>query len=469
MITLTINGVDRAGIVNWQSLSREEVLTREPNSLSFLIKKHNGQTYRPTSGHEVVLTIGGTKEFGGYIVEIEEAVEARVEYLKISCKDYTQTLDRYLVSKSYTSQTVSQIVADLIDTFATDFTYTNTSCDVLVEKIQFNYLPVSQCLQKLTEIASGYDWYADYDKDIHFFSTDAEISSFNLNDTSGNYVYNSLVVREDTHQLRNEIIIRGGLLTSETSRIEYWSGDTTKKIFPLATKFASVPTVTVGGSPITVGVDFLDNPASFTALWNYNEKSLKFASAPASGTNNIVITGYPQYPLILQTRDETSIATYGVYQHVIVDKNIRDLETAQLRARAELIKNGQPLKTANFITYTSGLKTGQTINIQSTIRSIDQDFKVQTIRSVLKTPNTDELTHTVECVTADDIGINDILAKLLIKNPSDQIDISADEVVSRIRQLEENITVTDSVGTPVKTSPPYYVGSTAIMGFFTMG
>lgn len=463
--TLTIAGVNKASLVDWRSVKREQVLTREADKLSFLIKKFNGQTYKPTAGDEVVLTVGATKEFGGHIVEIQEDVEGRVEYIKCICKDYTHELDRQLVSKTYTSQTVNDIINDLITTFATGITDTNVNCTTVIDSVTFNYLPISKCLEKLTELVDGFDWYIDYDKDIHFFFTDSITAPFNLTDTSGNYVYNSLSIREDTHQLRNEVIVRGGLLTSTTLRTEYLSGDGTKDVFPLATKFANKPEVKIAGVTKTVGVENID-VAGFDCYWNYNEKSLKFVVAPASGTSNITVKEYPQYPLILQKRNESSIATYGLFQQVIVDKNIRDLDTAGLRADVELLKYSLPQKSANFLTYTSGLMTGQTINIQSTIRGIDEDFKIQSIRSYLKTPDTDELTHEVECITAEDLGINDILAKLLITNPSDQIDIQADEFVERIRQLQESFTITDSTPVASSTTGPYEYGS-AIMGFST--
>lgn len=467
--TLTIDGVNKAGLVDWKSVKREEVLTKEPNTLSFLIRKFGTQTYKPTSGDEVVLTVGGVKQFGGFVTEISETILARLEYIEVICKDYTYSLDRQLVSKVYTSQTVDAIISDLLTTFSSGFTDTNVNCPITIDKVQFNYLPISKCLEKLTELVGDFEWYVDYDKDIHFFASSTENSAFDLTDTSGNYVFNSLSIREDTHQLRNEIIVRGGMLTSDSNRTELLSGDANKLIFPLATKFASLPTVTVGGVGKTVGVENIDSPASFDVMWNYNEKSLKFASAPASGTANISVVAPYNYPLILEKRDESSILTYGLFQHIIIDKTIVDLETAGLRADVELLKYGQPLKTANFETYTDGLRTGQTINVQSTIRGIDQDFKIQAIKSFLRSPHDDEMGHYIESVTADDIGINDILTRLLIKNPSDLIDISQDEFVVRIRSILESFAITDSVATPVKTSPPYLIGSTAIMGFSTIG
>jgi hypothetical protein len=453
-VVLTIAGSDKASLINWDSVEREEVLTREPNSLKFLIKKYGTKTYKPTVGDEVILTIGGTREFAGYVVEMSETIEARVEYIEVICKDYTHELDRQLVSKTYESQTVDAIIADLLGTFATGFTDTNVNCPVTIDKVVFNYLPISKCLEKLTDIIGDYEWYVDYYKDIYFFASSSSTATFNLTDTSGNYVFNSLDIREDTHQLRNEVIIRGGLLTSDTVRTEYASGDGTKKIFPLGTKFASLPVVSIGGSSVTVGVANLDT-TGYSVYWDYNQKYINFETAVTAGTSNIAVTERYEYPLILQKRSEASISTYGLFQSVIVDKTIKDLDTASLRADVELIRYANPAKSANFKTYTYGLKTGQTINIQSDIRTIDDDFKIQAIRSKLRTPDTGELEHRVEAVTAEDLGINDILSRLLIKNPSDQIDVSQDEFVERIRQLSDSFSIVDSVGTPTSRTGPY--------------
>jgi hypothetical protein len=465
--SLQINSVEKSQLVDWKSLQREMVLTKEPDKLRFLVRKHAGQTYKPEVGDEVVLTVNSIKEFGGFVVEVREVIDGLLEGVECICKDYTHTLDRNLVAITYTGQTVNQIIDSLLSTFATGFTDNNVNCPIVIDKVIFNYLPISKCLEKLTDLVGDYEWYVDYDKDIHFFASSAESASFGLTDTSGNYVFNSLEIKEDTHQLRNEIIIRGGLLTSSTARTEYMSGDGTKDVYPLATKFSALPTVAIGGSTITVGIENLD-PAGYQAYWNYNEKSLKFITAPTAGTSNITASTTYEYPLILQKRSEASITNYGVFQFVIVDKNIRDLETASLRADAEIIRYAIPSKSANFKTYTYGLRAGQTINIQSTIRGYDTDFKIQMIRSRLKTPHTDELVHDVEAVTADDVGINDILAKLLITNPSDQIEIQQDEVVERIRQLEDDLGITDSVPTGSYTEGPYlYDDADSLWGFST--
>jgi hypothetical protein len=454
-IVLTIASLDKTSLIDWRSLKREEVLTREANKLSFSIKKFGTQTYKPTISDEVILTIGGVREFGGIVTEIQESIEGRVEYIEVVCKDYTHTLDRYLVSKIYENMSVNAIIADILTTF-TDGTFTgsNVSCATVIDKVQFNYLPVSKALEKITGLVSGTDWYVDYNKDIYFFFTSTSSATFNLTDTSNNYVFESLNLTQDNSQLRNQITVRGGITTSTTSRTELLTGDGGKYIFPLATKFALTPTITVGGVSKTVGIENVDT-AGFDVYWNYTEKTLKFIVAPASATNNIEVTGVYEYPLIVQKSDELSISTYGIYEFVIVDKSIRDSQTAIDRATVDLLKYAQPIYSLTFSTYTYGLKTGQTINIQSTIRSINKNVKIQNIRSRLNAPNQDTMRHDIEAITTEDLGINDILTRLLLNNQSDELAVTEDEYISRIRGISDSISITDSTPTNAKTSPPY--------------
>lgn len=322
--------------------------------------------------------------------------------------------------------------------------YSTINCDQPVEKIVFNYLPVANCLQNLTDLVADYAWYVDYNKRIHFFQVLINSPSLFLTDTTGNYVFGSLNTHEDTHQLRNEVIVRGGLLTSETAKEELLSGDGTKYIFPLATKFAEKPVVKVGGVTKTVGINNLDT-GGFDCYWDYNEKSLEFNTPPADAENNISVEQIFEYPLILQKRDESSIVDYGVFQQVIVDKTIKDLETAGYRADAELIKYSQPMKTANFKTRLQGIKAGDVLNIQSAIRDVDDNYRINMVRSRFFDPISGVWEHTVEAMTSEDVGINDILARLLVRNPSAQIQIAQGEVVSRIRQFVDGFNITDSV------------------------
>lgn len=468
-VLITIAGVDKTNAVDWKSLRKTETLTKSPDTLEIYIKNYGTKTYQPSLNDEVILydTDGTTKIFGGVVVEMNESMLGGLAVgLQVICKDYTEILDRQLVSKTYQAMTVNAIIADLISTFSTGFTVVNVSCAVTIDNISFNYLTISKCLEKLTQVLGNYEWYVDYTKDIHFFGSASVASPYNLTDTSANFVFGSLQLSDQTHQIRNSVIVRGGEVTSSSLRTEYFDGDGTKAQWSLANKFSSLPTVTVGGVGKTVGLDFLNDDTLFQFMWDYNSQSLRATAGnvPIAGTRNIVVTGYPLYPLIVVKRDETSITNYGLHQYVLIDKTINTLASALIRAGSEILQYSVPSRTGSFRTHTAGLRAGQTININSTIRSTNQNYKIRQITTTFFTPT--EYQYEVSIETANDIGIQDVLSQLLIQNPSDNIDIGQNEVVQRYYGFSESVAVSDTLSAPTKTSAPYLVG-TAICGFCT--
>jgi len=446
MIILKVNSVDKSDKIDWQSISKEEVLTREPDSLSFRLRNYPTQTYRPIIGDDVTLFEDATKIFGGVIVETNEVIDGDLKYFEVKCKDYTHTLGKELVAKTYTAMTANAIIADIVSLF-TDGTFTtvNVNAPTTVQKIAFNYLSVPQALQKLAETLGNYDWYVDYDKDIHFFQPTAISAPFNLTDTSQNYIWNTLEIESHLHQLRNHIIIRGGDVEGDAVSNTQVADGTQRAFFvgyslnnfTAEKALAATPTTFVF---LTVGRDGVDNPLNFDALYNPNDGLLIFRDNNKPAVNDRVRTnGIPIFPLIAEKVDVTSQGTFGDFQYLIVDKSIRSRLAASQRADAELIKYAQPIHTAVFVTHNSGLRTGQTINISSTKRSLNRNYKIERIITSLRTPSA--LKHQINCIAiGESVSMVDILNKLLIKNVSDQIEIGQNEVVDRLFSASETIT-----------------------------
>ena len=457
---------DKSDQIDWESISIEQVLTKEPDIANFKVRNFGTKTWRPALGDEIEIYDGLDKVFAGVVVELTEGVDGLAKFLQVNCKDHSYSLDRILVSKAYANQTIDQIVADLIGTFAPSFTYANTNAPFIIGKVIFNYLSVSQCFQKLTKISPDYEWYVDSEKDIHFFKPILEVAPFSLDDTSGNYIWGSLVLHDEAHQLKNEILVRGGEILSATSRTEIFNGDGSKKIFPLGSKFtnsdaggvAVVPVVNVGGNPKTVGIDFKDPETDFDCFWNFAEKYIRFkvSTIPPSGTNNVDVSGIPLFPLVVQKSNQSSVLTWGLFQGLIVDKTIRDLTTAQDRADQELSLYSDPIGTGTFRTYKSGLKVGQWIKVQSTIRNRDKYYKIQAI--TLHPHTHDDFVYSIELTASEDLGINDILQKLLLKEPTDSIEIQSDEVIQRYTYFTDDFNIVDSFSVIDVDSPPYYWG-----------
>jgi len=450
-IILKVNTVDKSSLIDWSSIQKSEVLTKQASTLEFAIKNYEGKTYKPTIGDDITLFNGATKIFGGVLTEINETADGFLKLPVYFCKDYTEVLDGQLVSKTYENQTATAIITDIISTFATGFTVVNVVAPIVIDKVVFNYITVSQALEKITNMLVGYSWYVDYNKDINFFESAINLSPFNLTDTSQNFVFNSLQVKTTSHQIKNEIIIRGGEITSTTNRTEYFDGDGTSLIFAMGTKFNVKPTVTISAVNQTVGLDNIDT-TGFNCYWNFNERTIRFGTAPVTAVNNIVVAGTYLYPLIFRKQEGDSILTYGLHQNLIIDKTIQSIDSANDRASVELARYSVPTMRAKFTTNTDGLMAGQQININSTVRGINNNYIIRSIQTDLRTP--DALRYVVEAENADSIKMNDVLKKLLVTNASDQLVIQENENVQRYSLFKESVSITDAISAS-KTSGPY--------------
>ena len=445
MITLKVNNVDKSDQVEWDSIEKQEILTKEPDSLIFRIKNYGTKTYRPILGDDITLFDGVIKIFGGILVENSEETDGFLRYFRCVCKDYTQILNRKLIAEVYDNMTAEDIIIDIVSLYAPTFTTINVVAPILVDKIVFNYVSFSEALKKLTGVLGDYDWFVDYDKDIHFFQNGMISAPFNLSDTNNTYVYNSLEVDENLHQLRNHIVVRGGdiegALVSNTQ-----VADGQQRVFFIGYSLALNSLViekALAGTPTTfviqsVGGDGKDNPASFDCLYNPNNGLVIFPDTSKPAINDrIRSSGFPIFPLIAEKQDLGSVATYGTYQMLIVDKTIKSRDSASQLADGELIKYANPIHRAKFATYSSGLRTGQTILVQSTSRNINRDYIIERIITTLNTPT--ELRYTVELLASEDVTMVDILNRLAVTDVTDQIFIGENEIVDTIYSQLETI------------------------------
>lgn len=433
--------VDRTTKIEYTSLRVGRALTSQVDSCSFNIIVKATTDWRPTNLDDIKVFEDGTAIFAGTLIEMSEAMQGGdVQLISCTAKDYSFDLDRQLVANVYESTTVQAVIEDIIDTYTTGFTYNNVVAAGAIDYLAFKYEQPSKCLQQLAELI-GYDWYVDENKDIHFFAKEAIPSPFNLTDDGGKYYFDTLKVKSDVKNLRNTIIVRGGTYLG-TTLTEVQEADGEKTTFLFAYKYSNT-SFEVNGSPITVGIDFIDDPASFDALYNFNEKALKFQDAdkPTAG-QTVSVTGDPHIPVIVKVKDPTAIATYGAFEYKVVDKSINSKEGARDRAQAELRGWANEVYEGGFETKESGLKVGMVINVQSTKRGLDQDYIISRIDSWLVNGN--EWRHRTVLVTTQTFGMIEFLQKLLIQKDK-EIQIDNNEVLDLVESYFETITVAESV------------------------
>ena len=204
-ISVKIGGVDKTEYVDARTLSIRDELTDKVNSASFDFICNN-IAVAPKPGEAVLIEEGTNKLFSGRILSKEESfLPPNLLKYPVECIDHTRDLDKKLVAESYKNKKAGDIYKHIIDNYTSGFTYNNVSDGPTISEIAFNYIQVSEALTKIAEIC-GYEWYVDYDKDIHFFDRNTYPAPFQLDDNQTDY--KDLIINTDISQLRNRIFVK---------------------------------------------------------------------------------------------------------------------------------------------------------------------------------------------------------------------------------------------------------------------
>lgn len=453
-ITININSIDRTDDILWESFSLRDNIEDKVNSCRFTIRKPDSNV--PEVGQSVSVYDDDDKIFAGEILTINRKIDGQMfESFECDAVDYTHDLDSLIIVEKYEEETVNDIIGDLIDTYHSDYNTDNVDCSIEIDTIAFNNVSVLGAIQKLAEV-TNYRWYVDYNKSIHFYAKGSETAPFDLTDTNGKYIYKSLEITDDLSQLRNTIKIRGGEMEGD-DRTEYFDGDGTKNIFGLNNKFSSAPTVSVGGTPVTVGIDYLDDESDYDCFWNFNEKYVRFKDSeiPGSGSNNIAVEGSPLIPIVVRKYDSVSINEYGTHEFYIRDNTIKSREEALQYANAQLEAYKNSIIEGSFNTYESGLESGQIINIQSDKRDIDEDFIIQSVQLKMRGPF--DGVYNVKLATMRTVGIIDLLQDLLQTDRRIVLKEQEQEPLLTLIQLDDGFEMDDSMAAPIATTTEDYV------------
>lgn len=447
---------DKSRHVLKESFSLNRALTSQVDTCEFQMIRVNGTGFKPSVLDVVNVVEDGSTIFGGQIITVAEEIENNnLEVFTVQSKDYSFDMDRFLVTKTYENETVTDIVTDIATTvLPAGYTVTNVNVPTNIAYISFNYEYPTKCFQQLAELTTS-EWYVDGAKNIYFKPKTATNAPFGLTDTGSKYYFNSLKIYTDIKNLRNTIYVRGGTYKGATlTELQVADGDA--RVYTQGFRYSDY-TIKVDGVTQTVGLDNLDNPASFDCLYNFQEKAVKWREDNKPALNDVVeVTGLPHIPVLIKKSDTASQNTNGIFEFKIIDKTINSRQGARERANAELQSWAESIKEGEFATKEVGLDVGQIINVQSTIRSINTDFVITRISSTFEDDPT-YLVHKVTLATTKTYGMIEFLQGLLIQRDK-EIVIDENETIEIIIGLSDSMTFSDSLATPTTSSPPYTWG-----------
>ncbi len=465
------NGVitNITSFIRWRTLEHISVLTKEVSTCRFNIFDTSGVTI-PGVGDQIDLYENNTHKFGGTVTESKIAPSGGIllEY-QINCIDWSFKINSRLVVKSYPAQDPALVVKDIISTFAgAGFTtYNVQTAGFDVASIKFNYEQVTLAIEKLAK-QIGWEWFIDADKDIHFFPPNVMVDApYPIDDTSGNLEWTTLNVDQSIVNMKNSIFVIGGNYTKTfdaTSTPDKYLTDGVKSVFSLAYSYVpSTIIVLLNGVAQTVGTDQVTDPTSVQVLYNELSRFIKFTTVPATPSQQVVIYGLAQIPILAHVQNQAAIAAYGEIQDSIIDPQIKSIAEAQERGNAQVADFGSPVYGIKFSTLKTGFAIGQTVQVDSTLFGTDVLVEVKRITARLYSPT--QFHYDIECVGTEKVSFIDVM-KLLLLQGNAQTVVADSTVLQVLLLLEESIASSDSLSTPTTSSPPYLWG-TMVWGFFT--
>ena len=371
----------------------------------------------------------------------QEVVIAKSAFSSTGAPSWSTNQKRQYRVTASAGGTINVIIDDVRLVQATTY-FSQTGVDdadsPTLGSVKFNYEQVSDAIKQVAE-AVGNDWYISPGRVLYFYQPATVAAPFSLTDTSQNFVWNSLEISRDLSTVKNQVYVRGGEYQGNSTDYDV-EADGVALTFRSPYRIKNL-SVTVAAVSKTVGVDNLNDPASYDCLYNFQEKTLKFkAGTKPSAGQTVRMTGNPMIPVIVKRGDPTSIAANGVFEHAIIDKSIITQQAARDRAAAELRNYRNTLIEGTFKTDTAGLRAGQTINITITARGISENFLIQGLRYTMKSPTA--VMYEAKLVSTRSFGIIEYLITLL-RNERKQIVINDDEVVDLVQGITEEVTAAD--------------------------
>jgi len=235
--------------------------------------------------------------------------------------------------------------------------------------------------------------------------------------------------------------------------------------------------------PQSVGVEGINQDASYSFMSNFNQKSIRNTDSEAIlQASEFILFQYSEVvPIFVQVTNPASISamqavlgyTDGIFDgETIRDPSIKSRAEAEQLAQAKVDQYGNIIITITFSSYINGLQVGQQILIQDTYqdRNINQYFIIQQLR--IKEIQNGWLYYSVTCSTLL-FGMLELLQQLLrqTKKISIDEDLTVNQLIYNLEgigiaevvtfsvggeQYSEGVTVSDAVVTLLQTAPFEY-------------
>lgn len=434
----------------------ENKVTAQKNSLTITDKLNERTTcsfvvvepdFSIDVGMEVVVEDNGIVIFAGAVDNVS-AYGDKVKYVAVSCVDYSQLVDKRIIAEAYDNMTAGDMVREFIQkVFAEEgITEGNVQNGPVISKAVFNYLDGNTALNYLAEV-TGYYWFIDNEKRLHFFDRSTHTAPFELSDTS--YNYKDLQVKRTRSQYRNRQYIRAGTDISQEIVKEKPTPkpDGTSRTFVVRLPIAMKPRIYIDGNEIPeeeIGVNGLDKDRKYYFSYNSNTITQDNSEPVLTDGQVIEVTYRGLYPLLIVAEDSGQISERqaieggsGIHENIIQEQNINTRDAALEFASGKLAMYGMIPKIVSFNTYQLGLRAGQLITINNTMHGLSGAYLIESITA----RDDNGLTlYSVKCLDGSALGGWEQLFKSLIQG-NKKLVIRENEVLVKLITMTDTFTV----------------------------
>ncbi len=375
MLYIKVNGVEITHYEVGGTLNIDLDMVYQSNYCSFTMRD---PPFAIREGMEVIVYRDdlSNKKFAGLISELTIRPIAgftAFEY-EITASGYSEILNYRLVARSYTNKTCKEIIVDIIaqDLSSTwSITTVNVQNGPNIESITFDYVKISDALNQLCKLV-GYNWYVDFDKDLHFFTSETSTAPFEMIDSSL-FLFNGFYLRPQLSQIRNKITVVGGYFLSMPVA-EQFNGDGTLDTYTLGANPSNI-SITEAAVDQTVGLLNIDPPATVNYLLDYWSRTIKRTAGNLGIGVVLQVTYNYEVKVITQainTVGQTLLVALqggdGVRELMLYEPTIVTLNEAQTFANQQVVQYGSPtdIITGGFKTFEDGFNVGQKLIINFT-------------------------------------------------------------------------------------------------------
>lgn len=303
--------------------------------------------------------------FAGYVEDHINVYVGKQRHTVVQCASSSKLLETAgLIAASYTNTQDTSILSNALSLLPTNaniiaqlstgqqnsFSPTSTLVPgVIVDSISFNNATLREVLNGVSA-QSGSIFYVDPYYYLWYVPPSFVGTVVALSDTPDNinsFSYDDFSIEYDSTNPVNVALVVGSKQKA-AAITDTFSGNGSQTVFNLTEPPDNVQTVTVGGSNIRTGVDGVDNSkfgptSTYRALINKQRQLITFASAPAGGTNNVVVTYTFEDQVISQVMSADAIGSQRAqFWGLVSDSNITSTTAAKNRGIKELVDYAFP-------------------------------------------------------------------------------------------------------------------------------